>query len=151
MSEGVRSPRSEGEQVRGVEPGGGLSKPRPFWVSWWQSATPFTWHGPWWVSGWRSSFSDDEDNGQASICAAVMARDAVDAKRLIVAAHDVPVELEWRFLNPQAVGWTPFCDRFKRAKWMKWPWPKTASNPAPGGVRSDDPAASATRTPGEQG
>ena len=95
---------------------------RPFWVSWWHDVegerSGFELHCPWWVSGSR-----DDDDAQ-SIVAAVMALDEDDAKARIVAAHDhTDVTLEWRFVNPRDPGWEPFCNRFPRAEWMRWPYP----------------------------
>ena len=94
----------------------------PFWVSWYANKVPFTWHGPWWESGWR--LSQDGSGDTATIVAAVMAASEEDAKARIVAAHDCAVEPEWRFCNQRESDWAPFCDRFPRADWMKWPYPE---------------------------
>ena len=93
---------------------------RPFWVSWYQDLSiGFELHTPWWVSGWRMV---SEDVNQGTICAAIMATSEDDAQRRVVAAHDrEPHHLEFRFVNEQEPGWTPFCDRFERADWMRWP------------------------------
>jgi len=107
--------------------------PRPcgrFWVSWYASEVLFTWNGPWWVSGARPL--DDNltlndlpnrttDKWQDMICAAVIADSEEHAKALIVAAHDKPVELEWRFATARDRSWSPFSERFPKADWMQWP------------------------------
>jgi hypothetical protein len=91
---------------------------KPFWISW-HAAGPFIYNGPWWVSGYRWNGEDRQD----SICAAVMAEDEAGALATIRAAHDVDADLEIRFNEPQAPGWSPFSDRFPRADWMEWPHP----------------------------
>lgn len=91
-----------------------------FWCSFW-SDDPSKWeyHGPWWISGYR----DLAEAEQSSICCAVVAEDEEHAKRIIEAAHDKGhAPAEWRFVNP--LEGAPFNGRFKRAKWMKWPWPE---------------------------
>lgn len=93
----------------------------PFWISFWTS-TPehFEYHGPWWESG--SDFDD-----RRSLCAAVMAEDEEDAKRIISKAFDDGFAPDdWRFAEPEETAWSPFNDRFQRQDWMKWPWPGPA-------------------------
>lgn len=96
-----------------------------FWVSWYQSSTPFTLESPWWVTGSRfitSRLAFDEEKEQDTICAAVQAADRQGATDVIIAAHDTPPrDLEWRFIEERPTGWSPFCDRFPRGDWMKWP------------------------------
>lgn len=94
---------------------------RRWWVSWYADGdTSFEWHGPWWISGHRPM-----DRSTAhTIVAAVVADDADDAKAKIVAAHDKTVDLEWRFREARNDDWSPFCERFPRADWMRWPWPE---------------------------
>lgn len=101
----------------------------PFWVSWWDDlVVSFELHSPWWFSGCRfhGLEDDDEDLSQSSVCAAIMAADEAHVRRLIGEAYDVPVTLEFRFVEPRPVGWSPFSDRFQRGDWMRWP--VTASN-----------------------
>lgn len=90
-----------------------------YWVSWYdQLYGKWELHSPWWVSG--QLMSDDA----RTICAAVRAPDEDSARRLIIMAHDNPTrpdDLEWRFVNERAPDWSPFCDRFPKADWMKWP------------------------------
>lgn len=89
-----------------------------WWVSWYdQRYGKWELHSPWWVSGERSA---DEAK---TICAAVIAPDEDGAKRLIIMAHDEPRprDLEWRFVEERPEHWHPFCDRFERADWMRWP------------------------------
>lgn len=97
------------------------SKLTPYWVSWWRDlSVGFELHSPWWVSGYR--YVGDDGIEQASICAAIMAEDDVDAQRRVIAAHDrEPHYLEFRFANERDADWSPFCDRFERADWMQWP------------------------------
>lgn len=95
------------------------------WVSWY--AVPgtvtengeFELHYPWWISGER--FSD----GAQTIVAAIPVVLAEEAEAVIQESHDhkppETVELEIRF-NELKSG-SPFCARFPRAKWMKWPSP----------------------------
>ena len=94
------------------------SKLTPYWVSWWQDLSiGFELCSPWWESGYRRA----GDVEQASICAAIMAENDVDAQRRVAAAHDrEPHHLEFRFANERAADWSPFCDRFPRADWMHW-------------------------------
>lgn len=87
----------------------------PFWVSWWGEPGTFELHRPWWVSGER-------DDGKASICAAVLAQDEFTARLSIQWAHDdKDAVIEWRFVEEKPKGWSPFCDRFVQADWMRWP------------------------------
>lgn len=88
---------------------------KPFWISWWANAGPFTLASPWWISGHR------EVDGAGSICAAVRAPDEEGAKALVRAAHDNPTaQIEWRFVVERSDGWSPFSQRFPRAIWMEW-------------------------------
>ena len=84
-----------------------------FWLSWY-NRNSFTLVWPWWVSGHQ---------GDASIvCAAIQARDERAARDVIEQAMDNPEQqIEWRFCNERAAGWSPFCERFPRADWMMWP------------------------------
>ena len=100
-----------------------------WWVSFYYPKTLAEWeyHGPWWVSG--SRVHDDA----ATICAAVVADREEDAKNVILDAFDErPADLEWRFVTDKGADWDPFGgDRFKRAEWMKWPWPVAVRAAAP--------------------
>jgi hypothetical protein len=63
-----------------------------------------------------------EDDGDIpTICAAIIAEDEEAARRIVIEAHDKPVVPEWRFVEARPEDWTPFCDRFQRKDWMKWP------------------------------
>lgn len=114
------------------------SKLRPFWLSWYASAQPLTqfeYHGPWWISGSRD---EGDDSVTQIVCAAVMATSEKNAQDIIRRAHDEPrAKPEWRG-EPQARAhdWAPFCDRFRRAKWMRWPWPGADGEPRPVGGAS---------------
>jgi hypothetical protein len=91
---------------------------KKFWISWYCAADDmgkFELHTPWWISGTRCS--DDAE----TICAAVQAEDEEAAKKAILNSYDdPPKDLEWRFVNERSADWSPFCDRFQQAKWMKW-------------------------------
>lgn len=95
-----------------------MSDLKPFWVSWWCEANQygkFELHSPWWVSG-------EDADGRRAIVAAVMAKSEVDAIGCIFSCHDkVPKSLDWRFIEEKHPDWSPLSDRFRRAKWMKWP------------------------------
>lgn len=68
------------------------------------------------------SLAECKDQGsQDSICAAIEASDEAEAKLLVTLAHDLPVELEWRFVEARPDDWSPFCDGFRKAEWMQWP------------------------------
>lgn len=98
---------------------------RNFWVSWYSDVPldEFEYHGPWWISGMSA---DDAD----IICAAVVATDEETAKEVIRLCYDnPPARITWRFCNERPDDWAPFCDRFQRADWMKWPSPATKSQP----------------------
>ena len=91
-----------------------------WWCSWYE-AGEFEYHGPWWVSGSRTV----RDRDQAMLCAAVVAKDEADAKRIIREAHEKKrVRIEWRFVEARPDDWEPFGDRFERGAWMRWPWPE---------------------------
>lgn len=91
-----------------------------FWVSWYEPHNGgFEYGGPWWISG-----ETMEEPPRHTICAAVVAENEECARNVIRASHDDPMlDLEWRFANERADDWEPFCDRFARADWMKWPHP----------------------------
>jgi hypothetical protein len=50
----------------------------------------------------------------------VRAKDEATARALIAAAYDEPRELEFRFVEQQPAGWSPYGDRFRSASWMQW-------------------------------
>lgn len=88
-----------------------------FWLSWYDTRYgKWELDSPWWVSGERG-------DGVLTICAAVRAPDEQCAKRLVIMAHDEPRprDLEWRFVEERPGDWSPFCDRFPRADWNRWP------------------------------
>lgn len=93
----------------------------PYWVSWWRDpSVGFELHSPWWVTGYR--YVGLPAIEQASICAAIMAEDDIDARCRVALAHDrEPQNLDFRFSASKAAEWSPFCDRFPRASWMVWP------------------------------
>lgn len=97
---------------------GGESVTRPFWVRWYGDSA-FEYHGPWWISG--------ESEDHRIFVAAVMARDEEHAKDIIEDAHDDGCfPAEWSFVEERPPDWDPFAsDRFPRADWMQWPWPRS--------------------------
>lgn len=89
-----------------------------FWLSWVGSVAGFEYHGPWWSSGW-------DVYGRPVHVAAVTAKDERAARKIIYDAYDEGKwPAEWRFTEEKEEGWAPFSDRFQRADWMKWPYPK---------------------------
>lgn len=110
---------------------GGAQPLKRFWLSWTaKDEGPFTLWSPWWISG-AALYTDGKDIlERPTICAAVIAPDEDAAKGVIRAAHDKPpLDLEWRFCNERPQDWSPFCDRFPRGDWMKWPSPQPGSPP----------------------
>lgn len=91
---------------------------KAFWISWYSTPEMGGWelHWPWWESGMRCC---DE---ALTICAAVQATDEDAAKAVVRASYDnEPEHIEWRFVNAQAIDWSPFNERFRQAPWMRWP------------------------------
>ena len=90
-----------------------------WWLSWWGKAGVFELHSPWWISGSKDNADDSES---WSFCAAVIAPDEDAAMQIVLDAHDPGhTPEEWRFVNERAADWTPFCERFGRVAWMRWP------------------------------
>lgn len=81
----------------------------------------FEYHGPWWISGWAYGAET-----AAIVCAAICADSEDQAKAALEAAFDPGHQLaEWLFCDEcEAADWQPFCDRFPRADWMRWPFPE---------------------------
>jgi len=96
-----------------------------WWVSWYSTAplSTFELHSPWWVSGYRCS--DDAE----TVCAAVRAETAEEAKAIVHASYDVPpTALEWRFA--EVLEGSPFCDRFPQDRdWLVWNDDRTCGCP----------------------
>lgn len=94
-----------------------------WWMRWYGlPADSFEYHGPWWISGWTAGHEDDD---VPIFVAAVSAEDEAAARKVIEASYDDGAAgvLEWSFSNERADDWEPFCERFTRGDWMKWPWP----------------------------
>lgn len=92
----------------------------PYWLSWWHEVTlmsEFELHTPWWQTG-RRDFA--KESYAISVVAAVRADSFAAAKALVVASYDETPVLEWRFIEEKPRSWSPFCERFPRAEWMKW-------------------------------
>ena len=92
-----------------------------YWVSFWgsdENLPHFEYHGPWWVSG-------EDAHDRLSICAAVRASSEDEAVDIIERAFDEGYGVDdWRFVSDRSEEWSPFGDRFKKADWMKWPYPE---------------------------
>lgn len=94
-----------------------------FWLSWYHSDVDhgaFELHSPWWTSGTRL-FGETVSR---TICAAVIAKNGEEARERVRLSYDRPPEpdaIEWRFCEAKDDEWSPFNDRFQRAKWMAWP------------------------------
>lgn len=87
----------------------------------------FELHYPWWVSGERCS------DGAHTIVAAIPVELEEEAQAVVMESYDhkpaYEVELEIRF-NDLKTG-SPFCERFPRRAWMKWPAAIKASRRKP--------------------
>ncbi len=80
----------------------------------------FEYHGPWWISG--TTFEEPE---RSTVCAAVCAGNEDAARDVIAESFDDGYAVaEWSFTDQRADDWAPFCERFSRAEWMRWPWPE---------------------------
>lgn len=93
-----------------------------FWVSWFHEPEfgPFTVFTPWWVSGCAIV----HEHETPIVCAAVIAADEAAAREHIRACIDKhPDNIEFRFVEARPASWSPFCDRFPKADWMRWPLP----------------------------
>lgn len=107
-----------------------------YWLSWYHDYTNYTEfeiHSPWWESGICG------DGKRVTIVAAIQAESPEHAQSVVYLAYDkkgkkkaqkYPKKLEWRFCNQQEDDWSPFCDRFPKADWMKWT-PLKEPPPAP--------------------
>jgi len=91
-----------------------------YWISWYSPVSlygKFELHTPWWVSG-----ETCEDEPRHTICAAIEAGSEGEAMQLIKECYDeCPPPIEFRFCDKRPDDWSPFCDRFERADWMRWP------------------------------
>lgn len=102
-----------------------MSESSRYWVSWYSELPldEFEYHGPWWISGIAA---DDSD----IVCAAVIAKDEIAARDTIRRCYDSqPASLTFRFCELRPKDWSPFSDRFERAKWMTWPYEKVTKPP----------------------
>lgn len=89
-----------------------------YWLSWYVGPSDgFELNWPWWVSGSRDS------DGAQTICVAIRAGSENAAREAVLASYDErPAALDWRFVEERPADWTPYCDRFRQAKWMpEWP------------------------------
>lgn len=93
-----------------------------WWVSWYSPGGDFTLNFPWWISGHAVVDFDDESRDVPTFVAAIEARTEAEAKAIVGRAYDnVPGKIVWRFCNERPADWSPFCDRFPRKAWMRWP------------------------------
>lgn len=88
-------------------------------VSWVVPPGSFEYDGPWWMNG-------KTGEGRSVVYAAVVAATPEAAKKVISDAHgiDSGMSIEWGTIYEEADDWSPFCERFPRASWMKWPYPE---------------------------
>lgn len=89
-----------------------------FWISWVQRTEdyrPLTDPPNRAILGWWCSGYDADDN--AVLCAAVEARDALQASVLVFADWPEAMHETWRFHKPVAAEWRP-SDRFPLKPWM---------------------------------
>lgn len=94
-----------------------------WWLRWYGSdGFDFTLHWPWWVSGYA---------GDSTVLVAAVRATSEEAAKAIVESAHAKGKIEWSFAEPRDVDWSPFCDRFPRAKWMHWPGGATAAATAP--------------------
>ncbi len=90
----------------------------------WYGRDDFEYDGPWWISGWAT----DGEGDIPIFVAAVRAADEGSARRVIEDSYDRPRGvIEWSFSNERPDDWEPFCDRFPRGDWMKWPGTRAAT------------------------
>lgn len=88
-----------------------------WWVSWYwcHDDGSFEIYSPWWFTG-------SDMYGRDTVCAALLAPNEDAAREQIFAAYDErPDDLEFRFVDVRPDDWSPFCDRFQRGPWMRWP------------------------------
>jgi hypothetical protein len=95
---------------------------KKFWLSWWYNEADgeFELHNPWWISGYRFlTNGKDKEWTESSVCAAVIAENKEDAGEQIYKCYDKrPANLEFRFIEARDDDWSPYGDRFQKAKWM---------------------------------
>lgn len=92
-------------------------RPTAFWLSWWHTDDlgAFELRWPWWWTGTRMG------DGARSVCAAIRAETVEDALGAVLASYDTRHDrLAWRFASTRPDDWSPFSERFSRAKWMRW-------------------------------
>lgn len=101
---------------------------KKWWVSWFAHPfVGFTLTSPWWLvdvsSGVGKALGSAkfEASHGGVITAHVIAESDAQARQLIIAAHEVPVVLTFRFTTRQGKYWTPFSQSFPRADWMVLP------------------------------
>jgi hypothetical protein len=93
---------------------------KPYWISWYGGGS-FEYTGPWWCTGDAGGFAGSPY--VPIFCAAVMAESEEQALAIITECHDKPSALDVRFNEPREDSWEPFCERFPRVSWVKWPYP----------------------------
>lgn len=95
-----------------------------YWISWIQTPDMpiFESNIPWWII-------DMDDMGgikigvdeRYTICAAIKAMNEKSAIEEIKSLFDeIPQKISFKFVTQKEKGWSPFCNRFKRADWMRW-------------------------------
>jgi len=87
---------------------------KKYWVSWVhkEGDGAFELHSPWWISGYDS-------NDNPMICAAIKT-DMIPEHHIRLSYDNPPEDIAFRFAEERPEKWSPFCDRFAKADWMKW-------------------------------
>ena len=91
---------------------------KKFWISWEspRDAGGFELNYPWWIT---SVAFNPEGNETTTICAALTGDDEENVKEKIMDSYDErPLTLDFRFCSERPADWIPYCDRFRREKWM---------------------------------
>lgn len=69
-------------------------------------------HWPWWISGERG-------DGMKSVCVGV--EYPTEERAWTELRRAFGDDIKERFAEERCADWSPFADRFQRAKWMCWP------------------------------
>lgn len=97
---------------------------KKYWVSFNCSVNlmeNFEMHSPWWISG--SQINSNYEITSHSICCAIQQPNKREVYRYVRSCFDKgyePKRIKYRFIDEKPNSWSPFCDRFPKAKWMKW-------------------------------
>lgn len=101
--------------------------PRKWWARW-IATSPFTLYAPFWVTG-------ETFDGLPIMCAAIKAHDKETARRIVIHAHDKPIDSEKVYIDSRDGDWEPFSDRFPKRDWMEAYWSRRLYEHLPEGGR----------------